>query len=68
MEEKKNAPPIIVRVQRPDLSPEERAKRMEEIKRAATSLLVSVYRDNPELFERITAPQPQTNTAPTVAG
>lgn len=32
---------IIVRVHRPDLTPEERARRMEEIKRAARRLLIS---------------------------
>lgn len=66
MEAKKNAPIITVSIHRPELSPEERVKRMAEIKRAATNLLVATYRDNPELFERITAPQP--NTAPTGAG
>lgn len=32
---------IIVRVHRPDLTPEERARRMEEIKKAARRLLIS---------------------------
>lgn len=37
---KDNATPrIIVRVTRPDLTPEEREKRMAEIKRAATQLV-----------------------------
>lgn len=32
---------IIVRIHRPDLTPEEKARRMEEIKRAARRLLIA---------------------------
>lgn len=38
--ENKN-PPIIVRVHRPDLTPEERAKRMGQIKQAAAVLVLA---------------------------
>jgi hypothetical protein len=34
----------IVRVHRPDLSPSERARRMEEIKKAAASLILAANR------------------------
>lgn len=37
-------PPIIVRVHRPDLTPEERAKRMGEIKQAAANLVLAAMR------------------------
>lgn len=36
-----NNPRIIVTVHRPDLTPEERARRMGEIKKAATSLIAA---------------------------
>jgi hypothetical protein len=36
-----NKPTAIVRVHRPDLTPEEMAKRMEQIKRAAANLIVA---------------------------
>lgn len=36
-----NKPRIIVTVHRPDLTPEERARRMGEIKRAATALITA---------------------------
>lgn len=36
-----NKPTAIVRVHRPALTPEERAKRMEHIKQAAASLIVA---------------------------
>lgn len=39
--ENKATPPAVVRVHRPDLTPEERAKRMDQIKQAATSLIVA---------------------------
>lgn len=39
MENKK--PAAVVRIHRPELTPEERARRMEEIKRAATALIVA---------------------------
>ena len=38
---KNKTPVAIVRIHRPELTPEERAKRMEEIKRAATALIVA---------------------------
>lgn len=34
---------IIVTVQRPDLTPEERAKRMEGIKQAAARLIIAAH-------------------------
>ena len=37
----KTTPPAIVRVHRPDLTPEERAKRMERIQQAATNLILA---------------------------
>lgn len=37
----KAKPTVIVTVRRPELTPEERARRMEEIKRAATDLIVA---------------------------
>ena len=37
----KNKPTAIVRIHRPDLTPEERAKRMERIKQAAASLVMA---------------------------
>lgn len=40
----KRTPEIICRVTRPDLTPEERAKRMAEIKKAATDLIVATMR------------------------
>lgn len=36
-----NKPAAIVRVHRPDLTPEERAKRMKQIEKAATNLIVA---------------------------
>lgn len=44
MESKKD-PVIIVRVTRPDLTPEERARRMAEIKHSATALIVATMRN-----------------------
>ena len=41
MSTRKNAPPVIVTVHRPELTPEERAKRMAEIKKAAADLIVA---------------------------
>lgn len=38
--ENKN-PPIIVRIHRPDLTPEERAKRMGQIHQAAANLILA---------------------------
>ena len=35
----KRTPAVIVTVHRPELTPQERAKRMEEIKQAATALV-----------------------------
>lgn len=37
-------PRAIVTVHRPELTPEERAKRMEEIKQAATGLIMATMR------------------------
>lgn len=37
----KKTPAAVVRIHRPELTPEERARRMEEIKRAATALIVA---------------------------
>lgn len=37
----KTKPAVIVTVHRPELTPEERAKRMEEIKKAATALIMA---------------------------
>ena len=39
-------PPIIVRVHRPDLTPEERVKRMECIKQAAANLILAARKTN----------------------
>lgn len=39
--ENKTKPAAIVRVHRPDLTPEETAKRMERIKKAAANLIVA---------------------------
>lgn len=41
----KNTPPAIVRVHRPDLTPEERAKRMEHIKQAAANLILAARKN-----------------------
>lgn len=38
--ENKN-PPIIVRIHRPDLTPDERAKRMGQIRQAAANLILA---------------------------
>ena len=38
---KNKKPTVIVTVRRPELTPEERARRMEEIERAATDLIVA---------------------------
>lgn len=40
----KKPTPVIVTVHRPELTPEERAKRMAEIKKAATGLIVATMR------------------------
>ena len=42
--ETRNTPTIICRVTRPELTPEERARRMEAIKKAATELIVAQMR------------------------
>lgn len=42
--ESKKAPAIICRVTRPELTQEERAARLAEIKRAATGLVVATMR------------------------
>lgn len=42
----KTNPPVVVRIHRPELPPEERAKRMEEIKRAAANLILAVRKLN----------------------
>lgn len=42
--ESKTNPVIIVQVSRPELSPEEKAERMAEIKRAATGLVMATMR------------------------
>ena len=42
--ENKKSPVITVRVTRPELTQEERARRMAEIKRAATGLIVATMR------------------------
>ena len=39
------SPKVIVRVTRPELTPEERAERAAEIKRAATGLIVATMRE-----------------------
>lgn len=39
--ENKTTPAAIVRVHRPDLTPEERAKRMERIEQAAADLILA---------------------------
>lgn len=39
------APAAIVRIHRPELTPEERARRMELIKKAAIDLLVAAQRN-----------------------
>lgn len=41
MSTKKTSPAVIVTVHRPELTPEERAKRMAEIKTAATALIMA---------------------------
>ena len=38
----KKTPPAVVRIHRPDLTPEERAKRMERIHQAAANLILAV--------------------------
>lgn len=42
--ESKKTQAIIVRVTRPELTPEERAKRMATVKKAATELIVATTR------------------------
>lgn len=42
--ENKASPAVIVRVTRPELTKEERAARMAEIKRAATDLIVATMK------------------------
>ncbi len=42
--ESKKSPAVIVRVTRPELTQEEKAQRMVEIKRAATGLIVATMR------------------------
>lgn len=39
MNTKKKGPAVIATVHRPELTPQERAKRMDEIKKAATALI-----------------------------
>lgn len=41
MSTRNTKPPVIVTVHRPELTPEERAKRMAEIKKAAADLIVA---------------------------
>lgn len=41
-----NKPRIIVTVHRPDLTPEERDRRMGEIKKAATALIIASMQSN----------------------
>jgi hypothetical protein len=41
----KKTPAVIVRVTRPELTPDERAERMAEIKRAATGLIVATMKN-----------------------
>ena len=41
MSTRKKSPPVIVTVHRPELTPEERARRMAEIKKAAADLIVA---------------------------
>lgn len=43
----KTKPAVIVTVHRPELTQKERAQRMAEIKRAATSLIVATMRQQP---------------------
>lgn len=40
----KSTPTAIVRVHRPDLTPEERAKRLEEIRKAAINVILAAER------------------------
>ena len=42
----KTTQPAVVRIHRPELTPEERAKRMEAIKRAATNLILAAHQTN----------------------
>lgn len=44
---KDKSPPAIVRIHRPELTEEERAKRMEGVKRAAIQVLLAAYRTKP---------------------
>lgn len=44
--QKKSSPQIIVRVSRPELTPEEHTARMAEIKRAATDLIVAAMKNS----------------------
>lgn len=41
----KKTPAVIARVTRPELTPDERAERMAEIKRAATALIVATMKN-----------------------
>lgn len=41
MSAKNTKPPVVVTVHRPELTPEERARRMAEIEKAATALIVA---------------------------
>lgn len=41
MNTKKKGPAVIVTVHRPELTPQERARRMDEIKKAATALIIA---------------------------
>jgi hypothetical protein len=43
---KNKTPTVIVRIRRPELSPDEHAKRMEEIKRAAANLILATRKTN----------------------
>ena len=44
--ESKTTPTAIVRIHRPDLTPEERAERMERIKQAAANLVMAARKTN----------------------
>lgn len=46
------APPAIVRIHRPVLTPEEREKRMAELKQACVSILIAQERAHRERAER----------------
>lgn len=46
------APPAIVRVIRPNLTPEEREKRMKELRKACVNILLAQERAHQELAKR----------------